>query len=556
MVSAIVTKPPEDGSRAGEEPAKARDRRTRRSSSLTLRILAINILALAILVGGVLYAGEYRKSLLTTELSALETRAQVFAAALAEGAVRGTAARDESLSPTVARQMMRRLAEASSTRARVFDVTGSLILDTRFMFGPGGVSVQVEDLPPLETPAMTLFQRALKSYDDAISWVTGHIAAPAYNENPIQQATDYEEVLSALDGFASRSVRASSGGDPMLTVAVPIQRYKQVLGAVMLTLESHELAQALLEVRLGILKVFGVALGVTILLSVYLAQTIARPLRRLAAAAERVGRGHHRQYAIPVFPRRRDEIGRLSRSLADMTEALWRRMDAIERFAADVAHEIKNPLTSVRSAVETAARVSDPEAQKRLMNIIHEDVSRLNRLISDISDASRLDAELSRAETEPVDLRLMLETLVSIHEATEGPPLELVKPLPTRSCIVPGVDHRLMQVFRNLIANAASFSPPGGRITVSLACEDKLVRATVDDEGPGIPPGKEEAIFERFYSERPQTEKFGTHSGLGLSISRQIVEAHGGRIAAANRLDEAGNVAGARFTVELPTVAG
>lgn len=537
------------------EPARpSRDERKARVSPITLRILAINVLALAILVGGLLYAGEYRKTLLATELSALQTRADVFAAALAEGAVRGTANRDESLSPTVTRQMVRRLAEASSTRTRVFDGNGNLILDTRFMFGPGGL-VQVEELPPPNAPPATAFERLLTVYDDAVMWITGHVDWPAYSENPIQQATDYEEVVNALYGESARSVRSGPGGTPILSVAVPVQRYKQVLGVVMLSVDDRELAKALFDVRLGILKIFGVAFAVTVLLSIYMAQTIARPLRRLAVAAERVGRGHHRQYTIPVFKKRKDEIGRLARSLSEMTEALWRRMDATERFAADVAHEIKNPLSSLRSAVETVVRLSDPEAQKRLLNIIQEDVSRLTRLISDISDASRLDAELSRAEAAPVDVRAMLETLVAIHETAEsGPALELVAPEPGTPCTAPGIDHRLMQVFRNLLVNAVSFSPPDGRIWIRLACEENRLRVAIEDQGPGIPEGKEEAIFERFYSERPQSEKFGMHSGLGLSISRQIAEAHGGTITASNRVED-GVVKGARFVVDLPTAA-
>jgi len=241
-----------------------------------------------------------------------------------------------------------------------------------------------------------------------------------------------------------------------------------------------------------------------------------------------------------------------------MTDALWRRMDAIEHFAADVAHEIKNPLTSLKSAVETVARVTDPEKQRRLLNVVVEDVARLDRLISDISDASRLDAEMSRIELEPVPVTDMLQALVDVHEASEkegAPRLELVLPLgyARSSLIVLGMETRLGQVFRNLITNAISFSPPGG--TIRIAAErlnDDFVRITVEDEGPGLPEGKLEAIFDRFYTERPAGEKFGTHSGLGLSISKQIVEAHNGTIRAENRHDAQGRVVGARFVVLLP----
>jgi two-component system sensor histidine kinase ChvG len=323
-------------------------------------------------------------------------------------------------------------------------------------------------------------------------------------------------------------------------------------------------------VRLDILRVFLIALAVTVLLSVYLAGTIARPIRILAAAADRVRRGSGRQMAIPDFTRRRDEIGDLSGSLRDMTGALWQRMDAIERFAADVAHEIKNPLSSLRSAVETAARIDDPAKQRRLLAIVLEDVQRLDRLISDISDASRLDSEMSRIEPKPVSMARMLRILVEVHEATASgddededggrggaPLLSLGLPTDGDELTVSGVEDRLVQVLRNLIANAVSFSPPGGviRLAARRDAAAAAVVATIEDEGPGIPDGKLEAIFDRFYTERPSSEKFGTHSGLGLSISKQIVEAHRGTIRAENRRDADGSVIGARFVVRLPAAA-
>jgi two-component system sensor histidine kinase ChvG len=242
-----------------------------------------------------------------------------------------------------------------------------------------------------------------------------------------------------------------------------------------------------------------------------------------------------------------------------MTQALWKRLDAIERFAADVSHEIKNPLTSLKSAVETAARVKDPEQQRKLMAIIVDDVARIDRLISDISSASRLDAELSRAEAAPVDIAQLLTALVDLHHATagaEGPRLRLelgaAAGAGRRGLIVQGLEDRLGQVFRNVIANAVSFSPPGGAIRIAASRLGGTVEARIEDEGPGIPDGGLEHIFERFYSARPEGEKFGTHSGLGLSISKQIVEAHGGTIRAENRGDAGGEVAGARFIIRLP----
>jgi two-component system sensor histidine kinase ChvG len=252
--------------------------------------------------------------------------------------------------------------------------------------------------------------------------------------------------------------------------------------------------------------------------------------------------------------RRRDEIGELSSALREMTEALWRRMDAIEAFAADVAHEIKNPLTSLRSAVETVSRVQSPDHQRKLMAIIQDDVGRLDRLISDISDASRIDAELSRAETEPVQMRLMMEALAEVYRdtgAAEGVRFA-IEADPSDDLKVIGIESRLVQILRNLISNALSFSPPHGTITLRAGRDGDCIRIEVEDDGPGIPENKLDAIFERFYSERPKAEKFGTHSGLGLSISKQIAEAHGGTLRATNRLAENGLVIGARFILRLP----
>jgi two-component system, OmpR family, sensor histidine kinase ChvG len=307
------------------------------------------------------------------------------------------------------------------------------------------------------------------------------------------------------------------------------------------------------------LRIFGVTLLVTVLLSFYLAGTIARPIRRLATAAQRA-RGRGVRIEIPEVSGRDDEIGELAGSLREMTDALWQRMSAIESFAADVAHEIKNPLSSLRSAVETAARIDDPVKLRRLLAIIQDDVERLDRLISDISDASRLDAELNRLEMSPTDIAAMLRALVDMYETTraDGSP-RLVLDLPAdppgrgRALVVPGIESRLSQIFLNVIANAVSFSPPDGEIRIRAALDGRAVLVTVDDAGPGIPEDKLTAIFDRFYSERPAGEKFGTHSGLGLSISKQIVEAHRGRIWAENRTDGGkGAVCGARFLIRLP----
>jgi two-component system sensor histidine kinase ChvG len=530
-------------------------RRRRAISPITGRILALNLVALGVLVAGLLYLGEYRRNLIAAELAALGKQAEMSAAAIGEGAVITSSSpptrRYQALSPTDARLMVRRLVEPTGTRARLFGADGVLIVDSRMLFGPGGM-VQVEELPPPDDRS-GFIGSILAAYDFVVSLIPGFEPLPAYHENSVQQAADYPEVVGALNGELTHAVR-SAGRGMQLSVAAPVQRYKQVLGALMLSTDSHGIDDALYGVRLGILKVFAVALTVTVLLSLYLAGTIARPIRRLADAAESVRHARNRSVVIPTFPNRNDEIGELAQVLNEMTEALWQRMDAIEGFAADVAHEIKNPLTSLHSAVETISRVTDPAQQRKLMGIIQDDVRRLDRLISDISDASRLDAELSRAELETVNLSGLLGVVVDIQRSTGGDGPEVVLDIPdNREIQVRGIEGRLVQVFRNLIANAVSFSPPGGKIVVRAEHQADAVEVAVIDDGPGIPAGKERDIFERFYSERPAGEKFGTHSGLGLSISKQIVEAHGGRIRAENRLGDAGQTLGARFVVSLPT---
>lgn len=532
--------------------------RRSRLSPLTLRILAVNVLALGLLGLGLLYLGEYEQSLIGAELAALKTQGEIFAAALGEGAVIDSLGEGETLIPELGRQMMRRLVEPTHTRARLFDTDGNLIADSRVMRGPGGV-VQIKELPPPQEEG-PLQRLAGWIYDRLVAGMPWRDRYPPYVEYSSQSAADYPEVRQAEGGDVASAVRSDrESGGLMLTTAVPVQRYKQVLGVVLLSSGSGDIEQAVRGVRFEILKVFVIALGITVLLSIYLAGTIARPIRRLAAAADRVRRGHGRQLAIPDFTARGDEIGDLSGALREMTGALWQRMDAIERFAADVAHEIKNPLTSLRSAVETAARVDDPAKQRRLLSVVLEDVQRLNRLITDISDASRLDSELSRIEPERVPVGRMLEALVDMHRATEmdGAPrllLSLPGPLGTPDGDLPvlGIEGRLVQVFRNLIANAVSFSPPDGTIHLAAARRGESVTIIVEDEGPGIPEGKFDAIFDRFYTERPVGEKFGTHSGLGLSISKQIVEAHRGSLHAENRIEVDGSVIGARFIVRLP----
>jgi two-component system sensor histidine kinase ChvG len=534
--------------------------RRRPSSSLTRRILAINLLVLAVPVGGFFFLDHYQESLIDAEIEALRVQGEVFAGAVGAGAVVIAPGVGQHLDPVQSSLMLRRLTAPTQTRARLFSENGVLITDTQALITLRG-RVRVRALPP--PGGFAPLNWIQNRFNALLNWLPSQGELPIYQERVPQRAGDYRETITALAGRPDAEVRRHESGGMVISVSVPVQRYRQVVGALMLSHGSGEVERAMRAIRIDILQVFGVALGVTILLSVYLAATIARPLKRLAAAAERVRAGSGRHTAIPDFAGRRDEIGDLARDFRAMTEALWQRMDAIERFAADVSHEIKNPLTSLRSAVETVARVEDSAQQKKLMSIILDDVARLDRLISDISDASRLDAELSRDPPSDVDLRDVLRALVDIHTSTSN--INLVLDMePDTDLTVCAFEDRLGQVFRNIITNAESFSPSHGRIVIAASRTHRrdgdVIMVTIDDEGPGIPEANLESVFNRFYTDRPTTgpdgkaERLGTNSGLGLSISRQIAEAAGGELWAENRRNGDGSIDGARFLVRFPAV--
>jgi two-component system sensor histidine kinase ChvG len=540
--------------------ARAARAKGRGFSSLTRRILIVNMIALAILVGGLLYLVRYQDRLLQQELDALTAQAKLYAWAFAEGAVDRTDSNIPFVAPDLAEAMVASLVETPQTRVRLFDRTGTLMVDSHRIAGPGGI-IEIEPLPPADR-FVNPIDIALKALQNGLNGLTRPRALPLFPEQEQLEGFRNPVIQPAMEGELTRAVWSDGKDGLVLSVSTPIQRFKEVLGVVTLTTSGARIDQAVAEVRRDILNVFFVALGVTILMSFYLASTITNPIRRLAEGADRVRTGMHRKENLPDFGNRQDEIGDLSISLQEMTHSLWQRMDAIERFAADVSHEIKNPLTSLRSAVETLGRVKDEAARAKLLAVIHDDVGRLDRLISDISDASRVDAEMSRALEEQVDLASVIAMLAESHnDALDPEDAQAVRVAPAIDqslgpITVRGKEGRIVQVLANLIGNALSFSPPGG--TVRLAAERRSegggaqVVVRIEDDGPGIAPGKQEKIFERFYSERPAGEKFGTHSGLGLSICRQIVEGHGGRIRAENRIDAQGRVAGARFIVTLP----
>lgn len=537
-------------------------------SRLSLRIFAVNVMALIVLAFGMLYISRYQQELIAGELDSLERQAQIYAGAIAEAArysslitapdpAMGVMVRD-SLSRERTRNMVRRLGETTINRIRVFNDQGRMMGDSDILGGAGGI-IRTEPLSPLSLQDGS-FTNML------VDLLPSGLRLRNYPEDPgprtRRRGENFPDVREALEGRASSTawVSGAHARDIILSAAVPVQHLKQVLGVVYVTRDGSTIAESIRQMKLDIIKLFAVALGITFILSFYLAAGIARPLRRLARAADQVRKGS-RQAEIPDLSARHDEIGDLSSALREMTAALAARLGSIERFAADVAHELKNPLTSLRSAIETVQLVKEKSDRDKLMGIIIHDLQRLDRLISDISGASRLDAELSREDMGLVDLRPLLTQMAESYES----PLQRLKddhaksrvsldlPPANEVVIVHGIEGRLAQVFRNLIDNALSFSPPDAVVSIHVVRDaaTRQWKVMVGDSGPGIPDGKLEAIFDRFYSERPEGEAFGRHSGLGLSIAKQIVDAHRGRIYAENIIDETGARKGARFTVVL-----
>ncbi len=554
----------------GAPPPPVTEKRRRRwLSPLLRRILLMNALPPALLAATLLYLDQYQNGLLAAEVESLRTQARIYAAAIGEAAARP---RDDRtiLVPEAARPLLRRLVEPSpNTQARLFDNTGLLVADSRVREGPGGAIV-TEPLPPPEPRdafagtiaglyerVLTLLPRA--SQDQMLVDVNPNAPSfdwqPEFGGSTDRNGTDRrEELRLALEGGVRPYIRRTADGRLLVSVAEPARRGAASVGIVLLTREAREVDARLLDIRVSVLALFSLALILTVLLSLYLSRTIATPILQLASAAAAMREGEGRGGSVPKpLLRREDEIGVLARDLQTAARALWARIDANERFAADVAHELRNPLTSVRSAIETLRRIEDPVKQRRLLAIISDDAVRMDRLINDIADSSRVDAELSRTIATPVDVAPILGALGELHAATRGeddPTLEIEAP--AEGLVVRGVEGRLVQVFRNLIGNAVSFSPKGGHVVMRARNAGQVVEFIVEDQGPGIPDAKLESIFDRFYSERPTGELFGQHSGLGLSISKQIVEGLRGKIAAENRRDASGAILGARFIVSLP----
>jgi len=542
-------------------------------SSLTQRIIVLNLAGLLVLVVGILYLNQWRAGLIDARVQSLRVQGEIIAAAIAasatvdsdvisvnpdrllqlqgDGTVSSLSYFDPSLefpiNPERVAPLLRNLITPTRTRARIYDQGGLMILDSDNIYARGEVIRQVSEGKKGEEFFLW------KWWNAVLSWVPGE-NFPAYQEYGVDEGSRYPEVASALAGAPADFVRVDAQNQLVVSVAVPVQRLRAVVGVILLSTAPGDIDSVVAQERWSILRIAMIAAAVQIALSLLLAGTIAGPMRRLSAAAERVQTAGNARAEIPDFSDRPDEIGHLSGALRRMTDALYNRIEAIERFAADVAHELKNPLTSLRSAVETLPMVKRAEDRARLNAIIQHDIKRLDRLITDISSASRLDAELARETAERVDVEKLAEAMVSIQkDMALGRGVTVVMDKRTGSgkgaAIIDGHESRLAQVFANLIDNAVSFSPEGGVVRVALSTGTEDITVSVTDEGPGI-TGDFGKIFQRFYTDRPDTESFGDHSGLGLSISKQIVDAHKGTIRAANRADRSGAV----FTIVLPRI--
>jgi two-component system sensor histidine kinase ChvG len=512
-----------------------------RRAVLRWRIVLLNTFVFTLLIAGVTWVLASRANLVDERQTGVEEEARVVASTLAAYA---TLTEGRGINVQSANELLRDLVGPTRLRARLYDTDGQLIVDTRYILSRN--AVQVAELPPVDR--WSRLKEWAGSLYDSFMGVRPNQHYETYLEGG-QDGRIYREVNAAMDGVTTSTKRVDEHNKLVLSTATPVQKFRAIYGVLFVSTEGGDIDDILRVERTKLIEVFVLGAMLMLIASLWLSWNIADPMRRLAQAADRVRSGRAGREQVPDMSDRGDEIGELAGAMSAMTRALYDRIDAIESFAADVAHELKNPLTSLRSAVDMFTRASDEESRMRLLGIVRADVKRIDRLITDISDASRLDAELSRETASAVDIAKLLETIVEIYQMMElprGVKIALHLDLPSDAAVM-GRDERLGQVIRNLVDNAVSFSPQDGTVTISARTDPGWVVVTVDDQGPGIPPDNLETIFKRFYTERPQEHDFGKNSGLGLSIVRQITEGVGGSVWAENRPE-----GGARFVVQLP----
>ncbi len=497
--------------------------------TLAWRILAVNILTVLILALGVIYLDAFRNKLSKERIHRTEREAQITATVAA------------LLPPHQRAQALGAIGGATRSRIRLYGPDGRLVADSWSVTGP---TYELRD--PSKEGWTKNVARAL---DKGFNALVGAGSAPEFAEPAQDTIRAWPEAEQARQARAVTSnVRQAPDLTPVLSAAAPVDG-----GAVLVTSNERSLTRSMRSQRAALGLAMAFSILVSVLLSLFLARTIVRPLRRIALAAHRVRLGRAREVRVPRLPSRRDEIGLLARSVSDMSQSLRQRIDNIEAFAADVTHELKNPLASLRSALDGLESVKDEKLRSRLSEVAREDVMRLDRLIGDISEAARTDAQLARARFEPVDLGPLIEQLVASWDARrERGDARVAYARPRKdSAVVMGDPARLARAIDNLLDNAISFSPPGGLVEIAASRVGNEVRIRIDDEGPGVPPEAREAIFNRFHSIRPENEDFGRHSGLGLAIAKAIVDGHDGQISVYDRDDAP---SGARFIISLPAV--
>ncbi len=508
-------------------PTPERDARSH--GSLTRRILAVNIVALALVGGSIFYLDGFRTRLIEERRTQQESEIELIATVLA------------SSPPSAHAAIIRSLGQEAGDRIRVYDGKGALRLDS-WQLGPRTFRL-------VDPATESRDARIARWMDAAVDRVVRARIPPPFVDQGKSNGTNWPELKAVLVGDAHIASRVRLAPDRSLVIsaATRVGNRPLYLHSVQNALDVTKLVR---EERFRLFVIVTVALLLSAALSFFLGRTIVLPLRRLAASAVRVRQGRAREVIVPRLPARNDEIGQLARALSDMTQALRERIDAVESFAADVSHELKNPLASLGSAVESLDRVDDPALRRQLLDIIGDDVRRLDRLITDIADISRLDAQLSRSALERLDLGALIQSVVDMR-TTRDPALEkrLRFARPFAAIEVRGDEARLARVFENLIDNALSFAPPITPVRLGLVSSGTRARAWVEDDGPGVAPGAREAIFKRFHSDRPESDPFGRHSGLGLAIARTIVEGHDGSIEVTESETGSG---GARFLISLP----
>lgn len=535
----------------------------KRYSPLTLRILLIVIFPTGMFLIGLLHLDQYRDTVLKSEINALYRQGNTVASTIgltdAENSVRA----QRRISQLTMQRASQLIASIPDARIRIFQPDGVLINDSRRSSRLVSSNITLNERPDMMKHGLMAWVRHVQT--EFIRAISPKDNYPIYREGRNLTAADFPAVQQALTGEAESLVMRDRRGKLILGVAVPIRHLRVVRGALLVTASGAEVERDIEQVQLAFFQVFLAILLVTIGLGIYLSRSIVGPITNLARGANQIRLSPNQTMASgealasPALMNRADEIGTLARDMVAMTDELQARMNATASFAADVSHEIKNPLSSLRSAVETMSRLDDEAQKQRLMAVIVDDVARLDRLISDISAASRLDADLSQSEFTDTDISALLHNFVDQRKLTAASSVTVELNLPEESLIACVVVDRLVQVLDNLYSNALSFSPQDGVITITLRLSNdgktpKQLELIFADQGPGIPDAKLDTIFNRFYSERPQGEEFGRHSGLGLSICRQIIDAHGGSIVAKNRLDEDGETIGAELIIHLPQV--